>query len=123
MIYITFISCNPLVYDPTIAPMIAVPPMPLPSPMLFTPQFDPYHSIQTSPQQYFLPPQFNPSSFDNHRRSNPGGQIRKNVKHSKRPKLDENDIEQKALGDLPISFVSVISHAARLTCWRIVDLY
>lgn len=104
---LTVILCNPLaVYDPALAPLIALPPLSLQSPLLMS--NDPFAA--SIPQgQYILAP---PSSFGapymapfdffgTTRRSVPGI----NEKSNKHIDPMERE-EQKALGDLPVSFVS-----------------
>lgn len=104
------ISCNPLVFpDPTTTPMLAMPPMPmpLPAPMLMTSQFNPYASMHAP--QYILAPQYGQMPFDSHRRSLPG-LFKPSEKHSNKKPSDSNDAdEKKALGELPVSFVSTLN--------------
>lgn len=107
IIYLSSITCNPLGFDPTSAPsMIALPPMPLSPPMVFGPQFNPYHHMQSVPHQYYLPPPFGSSPFNNYRRSIAASSFKPIEKKSYKLGQDENDLEQKAIGDLPVSLVS-----------------
>lgn len=94
--------CNPIAFDPTSAPMIALPPMPLQAPMFMGPQYDPFMGMH-GPAQFYLGQQFGPMPSDTNRRSHSGG------KNSQKSTDESDDIdEQKALGDLPVSFVSVL---------------
>lgn len=93
----SLVSSNPIPYEQTLAPLIAIPPMPVPGPMLMSPQYDPYMTAMQTPAQYLMSPSYGTMPpFDTNRRTNPGRE------RNKAPETDE----QKALGDLPVSFVS-----------------
>lgn len=93
------VSANPIPYEQNLTPLIAIPPMPIPASMLMGPQYDPYITAMQTPAQYLMSPPFgpmSPSSYDTNRRTNSGRE------KNRGPETDE----QKALGDLPVSFVS-----------------
>lgn len=93
------VSSNPIPYESqNLAPLIAIPSMPMPASMMMGPQYDPYMTSMQTPAQYLIRPPFGPMpDYDTNRRSNSGRE------KSRGPETDE----QKALGDLPVSFVSV----------------
>lgn len=114
--------CNPLgAFSPAALPMIAIPQM---HPMMMGPQMDPYASMQ---HQYFMapPPMYGPmlSPFDANRRSLNGlvGGARAAEKSSSNNNKNNNDNnesdEQKALGDIPLSFVSM----SKLRFWNYLN--
>lgn len=105
----SFLLANPIAYDPTAAPMISYPPMPLQAPMLMAPQFDPYASMQMphymfNPQHHYMPMQV-PFDASPDRRSNFNGRLSNNQKGNSDQGSDMSD-EQKALAGVPSSLVS-----------------
>lgn len=98
------ILCSPIPYEPTLAPLMGVPPMPIPAPMMMGPQFDLFASMQ-APTQYILAPPFGQIPMDSNRRSI-AGIFKPTDKSSNKPSNEPSE-DQKAMGDLPVSFVSI----------------
>lgn len=102
------VSANPIAFDPTAAPLIAYQPMPIQPPMIMSPHYDPYATMQ-APAQFIFTSPFGPLPFDSTRRSLPGLFKASDKSSNKQKPQDATDNEeQKALGDLPVSFVSKI---------------
>lgn len=99
----SLVNCNPLMFNPTpwaSGPMFAMP-------MMMGPQFDPYSSMAIP--QFMMAPNspYGSSPFETDRRSNPVSQ-RSNANGNKGKHSNSNsqNDDQKALDDLPVSFVS-----------------
>lgn len=101
------VLCNPIAFDPSTTPLMALGPMPLQAPMMMGPQYDPYGAMASN-QYMYAQPQFLPMPpFETHRRSN-SGLNRSGGRGNSKPPQEMTD-EQKALADLPVSFVSKLA--------------
>lgn len=98
----TLVTCNPLMYEPTLAPLLGISPLPLQAPMMMNPQFDPYAAM-SQPQFMFAPP-FGPVPFSSNRQS------KSSEKNPSRQAADFDDRdEKKEMADSPLSFVSSLT--------------
>lgn len=96
--------CNPIGFDPSMAPYYMMPQIPMAPPFMMAPQFDPYTAM-TAHNPYIYNSPFMPMHSAESRRSIT--QVEKPIDRSANKAGNSADTdEQKALDGLPVSFVS-----------------